>query len=133
MEENNEIYIQNDEPEYTPEPEITPINFTRKTYTIVLSNGTSFIAEDDGVGNLITSTSISEDELSPDNIAEVTVKEGDATVAILYNQVLRTYYRTSDGGTFIRLSDMTELEKIEADYNAKLDYIACMTGVDLDE
>lgn len=126
MEENNEIV-------YTPEPEITPINYVRKTYTIVLSNGTSFVAEDDGVGNLVTSTSISEDELSPDNIAEVTIKEGDATVVTLYNQVLRTYYPTGDGGTFIRLSDMTELEKIEADYNAKLDYIACMTGVDLDE
>lgn len=133
MEENNEIYTQNDEQEYTPEPEIIPIYFTRKTYTIVLANGTSFAAEDDGVGNLITNTSISEDELSPDNIAEVTIKEGNATVATLYNQVLRTCYKTSDGGTFIRFSDMTELEKIEADYNAKFDYIACMTGVDLDE
>lgn len=102
-------------------------------FTIILANGTSFTAEDDGVGNFITSSAITEDELSPDNIAEVTIKEGDATVATLYNQVLRTYYRTSDGGTFIRLSDMTELEKIEADYNSKLDYIACMTGVDLDE
>lgn len=133
MEENNEIYIQNDEQEYTPEPEIDPIIFPRKTYTVVLSDGTSFVVQDDGVGNFITSTAISEDELSPDNITEVTIKEGNATVATLYNQVLRTYYPTGDGGTFIRLSDMTELEKIEADYNAKLDYIACMTGVDLDE
>ena len=125
MEENNE--------NYTPEPEITPIYFTRKTYTVILSDGTSFVAEDDGVGNFITSTAISEDELLPDNIAEVTIKDDDITVDVRYNQVLRTYYPTGDGGTFICLSDMTELEKIEADYNSKLDYIACMTGVDLDE
>ena len=105
----------------------------RKRYTIVLADGTLFVAEDDMAGNFIADTVIEKDAFSPDNISEVTIMDGENVVDVRINQVLRTYYITEDNETFIRLDDMNDLEKIEADYNSKLDYITCMTGVDLDE
>ena len=104
-----------------------------KKYSIVLADGTEFEATPDGAGNYIADEEIAEDIFSSDNISEITIKFGNSVIDALSNQVLRTYYLTGNGGTFLRFSDMTELERIEADYNAKLDYLACMTGVDLDE
>lgn len=104
-----------------------------KKYHITLADGTAFEATPDGAGNYIADVELDEDVFSADNISEVTIKDGTIVIAELSNQILRTYYLTGNGETFIRISDMTDLEKLEADYTAKLDYIACMTGVDLDE
>ena len=103
-----------------------------KKYNITLADGTSLMATPDGAGNYIVDGEMDESVFSADNLSDVTIKDGGMVVDSLSNQVLRTYYLTN-GCTFIRFSEMTELERIEADYNAKLDYIACMTGVDLDE
>lgn len=104
----------------------------RTKYRITLADGTSFMAEPDGVGNFIADGIIDKNVFSSDNISEVTFSKDEMILETYTNQVLRTYYVTGDK-TFVRFSDMTELEQIEADYNSKLDYIACMTGVDLDE
>lgn len=103
-----------------------------KKYRITLADGTNFLAAPDGAGNFIADEYIENEYFSTDNISEVIISDGNTVIGTLINQVLRTYYPV-ENGTFFRLSDMTDLEKIEADYNAKLDYIACMTGVDLDE
>lgn len=104
-----------------------------KTYRIRLADGTEFTAVHDGLGNYIADSIVDEEILNEVNLSEVQIMDGTTVIATVINQVLRTYYTISGNRTFIRFSDMNELEKIEADYNAKLDYIACMTGVDLDE
>ena len=104
-----------------------------KRYNITLADGTSLMATPDGAGNYIVDGEIEEDVFSVDNLSDVTVKDGATVVDALSNQMPRTFYLIGNGKTFVRFSDMTEIEKIEADYIAKLDYIACMTGVDLDE
>lgn len=105
----------------------------RKEYNIILADGTALHGVSDGVGNFIIDGTIEKDALSPANLSEVQIKIDDMLIDSVSNQVIRTHYFLNDGKTFIRFSDMTELEKIEFNYNAKLDYIACMTGVDLDE
>ena len=104
-----------------------------KKYRITLADGTEFQARPDGAGNFIADGEIPEETFYDGNIYEIVISDGNTVVDTLFNQVLRTYYLTGTGKTFIRFSEMTELEKIEADYNAKIDYVACMTGVDLDE
>ena len=73
---------------------------------------------------------IEESALGRWNLSVVDVKDGNVTTRFT-NQVLRTYYPMSGGRTFIQFSDMTDLERIEDDYNSKLDYIAMMTEVEL--
>ncbi len=102
-------------------------------YRVTLADGTEFDGVPDGAGNIIVSEELDEEVLSPDNISEVQISVNGGEPYTLVNQVLRTFYYQGDGTTFIRLSEMTEIERLEADYNAKLDYLACMTGVDLDE
>lgn len=105
----------------------------RKEYNIVLADGTTMYGFPDGAGNFIINEVIEKDVLNSVNLSEVKIKIEDMVIDTVTNQVLRTHYFLNDGKTFIRFSDMNELEKIEFDYNSKLDYIACMTGVDLDE
>ena len=104
-----------------------------KKYRITLKDGTAFTAKPDGAGNFIADEEIPKGTLSEWNLSEVTISDNGVIVEVDTNQILRTHYFLDGGKTFIRFSDITELEKIEADYNSKLDYIACMTGVDLDE
>ena len=104
-----------------------------RTFKIRLSDGTEFVAVSDGAGNYIANSIIEEDELSEVNLNEVQILDDNKVIDTLFNQVLRTYYTMDGNHTFVQFSDMTELEKVASDYNAKLDYIACMTGVDLDE
>ena len=104
-----------------------------KKYNITLADGTSLMATPDGAGNYLVDGEIEEDVFSMDNLSEVTVKDGTTVIDTFSNQIPRTFYLIGNGKTFVRFSDMTELERLEADYNSKLDYIACMTGVDLDE
>lgn len=96
---------------------------------VTLANGISFEAMPDGVGNLIVD-SLDESALSVSNLSEVTI-ESDGRTDIYSRQVLRCYQQVN-GGIRIRLSDMTDLERLDADYNAKLDYLAMMTDVDLE-
>lgn len=104
-----------------------------KKYRITLQDGTSFIGMPDGAGNYIINEEIPKETFSEWNLSEVTISDDNMIVEVYTNQVLRTHYFINGHKTFIRFSDMTELEQIKSDYNAKLDYIACMTGVDLDE
>lgn len=104
-----------------------------KKYNITLLDGTSLIATPDGAGNFIVDGEIEESVFSVDNLSKVTVKDGTTVIDTFSNQMPRTFYLIGNGKTFVCFSDITELERLEADYNSKLDYIACMTGVDLDE
>ena len=102
-------------------------------YRIVLADGTEFDGVPDRAGNIIVPEELDREALSPDNLSEVQISVNGGEPYTLVNKVLRTFYYQGDGTTFIRLSEMTEIERLEANYNAKLDYLACMTGVDLDE
>ena len=102
-------------------------------YRVTLADGTEFTGSPDGAGNIVSQGLLDPEDFTPDNLSEVQISIDEGEPDTYTNQVLRTFYYQGDGTTFIRLSDMTELERLELDYNAKLDYLACMTGVDLDE
>lgn len=103
-------------------------------YHVTLADGSEFDAVDDRAGNmLVLKTDISEDALSEDNLTAVEISMNDGEPVSFENQVLRTFYEFDNTRYLIRFTDMNDLEKIVADYSAKLDYIACMAGVDLDE
>ena len=101
-------------------------------FHVTLADGTEFDAVSDGAGNMIAE-GVEEESFSPDNLSEVRVSENGGEAYVLENQVLRMFFVRKDGSVLIHFSEMDTLEKIEADYNAKIDYIAAMTGVDLDE
>lgn len=50
----------------------------------------------------------------------------------LFAQTCDVFYRR-DGFTYFQFRDLTDLERLKFEYEAKLDYLAAMTGVDLDE
>lgn len=103
-------------------------------YHVTLADGTEFDALDDRAGNmLVLKTDITEEALSADNLTSVEVAANGGEPRVLENQVLRTFYEYDNTHYLLWFSDMNDLEKVVADYSAKLDYIACMAGVDLDE
>lgn len=102
-----------------------------KIYRIKLADGTDFYAVSDGAGNYIANEIVSDDAFSAWNLSDIEIYDGNSLVENPKNQVLRTYHTINNEKTYIRFSDMTEIEEIEADYNAKIDYIAMMTEVDV--
>ena len=101
-------------------------------YTFELADGTTFTGISDGAGNYVT-TGLNSTDLTPDNLSRVVVTDEYGVEQELTNQVLRTCYTTGEGRLFIRFGDMSQMELLEADYTAKLDYLAAMTGVELDD
>lgn len=101
-------------------------------YTFELADGTTFTGISDGAGNYVT-TGLDSADLTPDNLSRVAVSENGGAEYVLVNQVLRTCYSLGGNQLFVRFSDMNQVEELQADYNAKLDYLAAMTGVDFDD
>ena len=105
----------------------------RKEYRVTLADGTEYNAVSDGAGNLIITGTVDREDFSPDNLSQVILETDGQSQEIFENQVLRSFYERDDQSHLIRISDMTEIERLEADYTAKLDYLAMMTDVDLEE
>lgn len=101
-------------------------------YTVILSDDTRLenihLLE---TGQYYTSEDLDESLFSLDNLSIVTIELGDLQET-LYEQICDVFYK--DGGnTYFQLRELNELERIKLEYQSKLDYLAAMTGVDLDE
>jgi len=77
--------------------------------------------------NLISPIDVGEDKLNIANLSHITIDDVEYV-----NMVLRNYWEDTDGWHIV-ISEVTPQEKFEATLNAKIDYIAMMGGIDLDE
>lgn len=100
-------------------------------YTIILADGTEIndLIEN---GNCYVSGSFVDDNLfTPDNLSFVKIM-GDDGLYMEYENMVGNVVHLDDGH-YIVIRQMTEDEKNRELINAKLDYIAAMTGVDIYE
>ncbi len=96
-------------------------------YTITLYDGTVIENLTLNGNNFISQTDVGEDVLSLANLSHININ------GIEYaDMVLRNYWEGSDGWHIV-ISEATAQEKFEATVNAKIDYIAMMEDIDLDE
>lgn len=79
---------------------------------VKLADNTQFEATPDGCGNLLIDDSIEESVFSADNLSKVVMTE-DGHEHTYTEQVLRAYYAFDAGRVLIRISDMTDVERLE--------------------
>lgn len=103
-----------------------------ETYLLKLVDNTILEVFDDSAGNWLTHDEIDENILSEDNTSHVIVTEPDGKVFEYFNLISNGIFIWRDYKGF-RLRERTDLEKIQLESDAKIDYLAAMTGVDLDE
>lgn len=96
-------------------------------YTITLYDGTVIENLTLNGNNFISQTDVGEDNFSLANLSHITINDIEYT-----DMVLRNYWQDTDGWHII-ISEATPQEKFEARINAKIDYIAMMEEIDLDE
>lgn len=101
-------------------------------YKITLADGT--VLEDIKkleTGQFYTEKPLNKDIFSTDSLALVHI-ELNNLFEDLYDQICDVFY-TQDKITYFQFRNLTDLERLKLEYEAKLDYLAAMTGVDLDE
>ena len=101
-------------------------------YTITFADGTILNNLVLNGNNFISQNPITSDFFTAERLLEVTITDSENNTQIIENARLVACQEWPDGYYFI-LREMTDLEKLEFIYNSKLDYLAAMTGVDLDE
>lgn len=82
-------------------------------------NGNNFITAESGFGSVLTPANLTSVEISDGNISESHE-----------NMILTNLWEASDGWHFI-IREMTENEKLRLELEAKLEYLAMMTDVEL--
>lgn len=96
-------------------------------YTMTLYDGTVIENLTINGNNLISPIDVGEDKLSIANLSHITINDVEYA-----DMVLRNYWEDTDGWHIV-ISEVTPQEKFEATITSKIDYIAMMEGVDLDE
>lgn len=91
----------------------------KKKYVMTLVDGTKFEGTGDGCGNMIIGKTVTEDKFTIENLREVTVVEGNYEYKIV-DQILRLYTPYGTDSVMIKIDNMTDVEKIEYDYKAKV-------------
>ena len=79
------------------------------TYHVTLADGTEFDARPDGAGNMICAEHLDKEIFSPENLSSVPIDDIEYE-----DQILRTFYYQGNG-TFIRIAEKTEMEKLKDD------------------
>ena len=79
---------------------------------VKLADGTQFEGTPDGAGNLIIDDSIDQSVFTDTALSKVIITENGIDQTYM-DQVLRTYYGYDSGRVLIRLSEKTDIEKLE--------------------
>lgn len=101
-------------------------------YTIVLGDGTTIEnVRKTETDQFYVAGALDADLFATENLFEVEIQLGKLK-DILHNQACAYLYSDEDN-TYFQFRDLNDLEKLQMEYEAKLDYLAAMTGVDFDE
>lgn len=107
------------------------------TYTITLYDNTVIDNLTLNGNNYISQEDVGEDNFTVDNLHQITITQKDENGDIIstteYTNMKCTNYWQDTDGWHIVLHELTSQELLAIDINAKLDYIAMMTDIDLDE
>lgn len=103
-----------------------------KNYTVILADGTTleYVSKLE-TGQWYTGKLDNKEIFSADNLSYITIQFEDLE-EIFEDQVLNAYWE-DDSYSYFEFRDMNAFERLQVEYDAKIDYIAAMTGVDLDE
>ena len=99
------------------------------SYNIKLADGTEIKNVELNGNNFITQDSEIRSALTPANLTSVEISD-ETSSQLCENMILTNLWEAPDGWHFI-IREMTESEKLKLEIEAKLEYLAMMTDVEL--
>ncbi len=100
-------------------------------YTLTLADGTCLTGFSKNGDNFVSTTEVDEG-IFENNLSKMIVSDGE-TETTYYNVELIAQRQWFDGTYYLAFREMADQEIREATINAKIDYLAMMSDIDLEE